>query len=1118
MPARPGPGISPHVGASPKSGVTASIGGDAHALFRFLTRTRVVARRRELATAGVETALVLVGLCLAGVVVTTISGRGDVARGLAVGLAAIGSVAVVVRAVGRWRTAHGSLHATARTIAATAAPLRRRAERLTREVLAKDVALRQELLGAYELAASRSPSPTTAVDHAATSRSMRLGSPELAARYVEDVAQRLALARPEWAAPRARLRPRLLGVAGLLAALTLTTFIAPTAAAWPAFLAGEDTRPKPPPQPAWSQLELEITYPEHTGRTSRVISNPTGALRVPAGTRVRAVLRPSVEAASVVAIVTAIGATAAETPAPERVEFAALPTADGAPTDDAPARHVAEFTVVGQGSWQIVVEPKPGRGEVAPAPALPLEIETDQPPDVELVPLADDARAADSLEEVELRFRASDDFGLRSVELVWQLGDGAIERRTVGPVPEGRRVWRHHHAWDLSTIALEQRSELVYWLEVRDNDPGLGLTPLADPPGKVTRTPPQHLAVRDAEAEHAKNLADLRALRDVAVDVLAARLVSPAFAVTGDVSDLDRLVQARAVHGAAEGLVLALRDAMDAAAQDAFVRPRDAEILAGIHRRLADRLELETKLHDGVPDDVAWSQPAAVRKVLTALRKHNAGDVSALEDEIIRLDDLVDEQLIAQLERVVARLETAQRRLVELLEQLEAGDESVRGTIDQLRQRMREDMKRVDEVRSMMAKELGPEWMNLDAFEAMRKQMERMELQQRLDRGDVSGALEEERQRLEELRRMRGEVQRGAEQMMEEARLSPEEKARMTLLRELSRLQDEQAELRAESKALHQQWRDAVDERAASRAKDTGEAAKSLRESLEAINDARLGRDGRTGLLDAIEALEALEEKSESSAPSQLSLLDDADRALDGTKRAGAGAEPGSAEARALERAESAAASLRERLAKGLPSEPDILAPNGRPEPNTPAEGMPPGGETPGSEPAPGENPSGAEMGPGAGTEPGTGQTPDGTPDPNAVARKLDSLREQQRRLRERIADLMQTPEADVLPEEGVSALERAQSASERGESSLDDTRPGRAREEQDVVWRRIQDAIDSLRSQNPPPPPSGGGGEASTEAERDRSLRDEIVEAMRERAPEGFSEAVQEYYEELLR
>ena len=47
---------------------------------------------------------------------------------------------------------------------------------------------------------------------------------------------------------------------------------------------------------------------------------------------------------------------------------------------------------------------------------------------------------------------------------------------------------------------------------------------------------------------------------------------------------------------------------------------------------------------------------------------------------------------------------------------------------------------------------------------------------------------------------------------------------------------------------------------------------------------------------------------------------------------------------------------------------------------------------------------------------------------------------------------------------------------------------------------------------------PPSGGGESSTEAERDRSLRDQVVEAMREGDRDGFDEDTKRYYEELLR
>jgi hypothetical protein len=76
---------------------------------------------------------------------------------------------------------------------------------------------------------------------------------------------------------------------------------------------------------------------------------------------------------------------------------------------------------------------------------------------------------------------------------------------------------------------------------------------------------------------------------------------------------------------------------------------------------------------------------------------------------------------------------------------------------------------------------------------------------------------------------------------------------------------------------------------------------------------------------------------------------------------------------------------------------------------------------------------------------------------------------------------------------------------------------PREAMDGQSQAWQGLQEAIDSLRRGSPPPPASSSG-DASTETERDRSLRDALMDAMREGAPEGFHEPVKRYYEELLR
>jgi hypothetical protein len=105
---------------------------------------------------------------------------------------------------------------------------------------------------------------------------------------------------------------------------------------------------------------------------------------------------------------------------------------------------------------------------------------------------------------------------------------------------------------------------------------------------------------------------------------------------------------------------------------------------------------------------------------------------------------------------------------------------------------------------------------------------------------------------------------------------------------------------------------------------------------------------------------------------------------------------------------------------------------------------------------------------------------------------------------------------AGELPAPGKRALENAKREMGTSAKKLGEPDPQSALEHQQRAWKALQDAIDSLR-QGSPPPPAAAQGDASTEADRDRSLRDSLMDAMREGAPSGFDESVKRYYEELL-
>ncbi|MGB1015265.1 MAG: hypothetical protein ACPG4T_14110, partial [Nannocystaceae bacterium] len=694
---------------------------------------------------------------------------------------------------------------------------------------------------------------------------------ELADLYLERLDRTIARGAPyptRYSAPwRLQVPTLVLAVAAVGGLIMLRH--APMELGYSLLATATDGRPPVEPAPIWSSLTLELVFPRHTGRPPQILANPSGVLRVPAGTKVSAQVTPHTHS---VALTGVLVTDAIDGSAATEIEF----------TDQGIIRH-GEFTVRGSGSWQVV------SGEQQ-APAFPIEIEEDRSPEIELLPLSKDEANAAETDVVDLRFRARDDFGLVSAELVFELPAGEeqpedtrVVRLPIDPPPPGARTWNHHYAWKLASLSVEDRVELTYWVEVRDNDPGLGTSPLEDPPGKVTRSAAMQLRIEDAESRHEDNLVALREIRDAAVDLLATRLTSPALAPSAtadELSPLDRLFEMHSVLGASASLLGQLNLAIDALSVDTLSPERDVAVLTAIHERLLKLHREETLLHEDVRVLPGGEQHPGLVPALRAIARHNPKEVTGLEDEIIRLDDLVDTQIIEQIEGLVARLQTSQQRLVELLEALKAGDESVRAELELLHQRVLEDLRRVAQARSMLSKEVGSEFLNTDAFEAMQDQVQHQDVMEQLRRGEIDKALESARSALSEIQQLRDDVQ-GKLAEAPQASLSPEEQARLEVLRELSRIQDAQSGIRAESRKLHQQQRDALTELEvdSKRAQELKKRAKNILERYDHVRDARLGRRARTSFEDSRQALKHLVGELEKPDPGLLSSAEQADTA-----------------------------------------------------------------------------------------------------------------------------------------------------------------------------------------------------------------------------------------------
>src|SRR5690606_12748943 len=236
--------------------------------------------------------------------------------------------------------------------------------------------------------------------------------------------------------------------------------------------------------------------------------------------------------------------------------------------------------------------------------------------------------------------------------------------------------------------------------------------------------------------------------------------------------------------------------------------------------------------------------------------------------------------------------------------------------------------------------------------------------------------------------------------------VSKEEQQRMQLLRELSRLQDEEAALRGRTRALHETWRGIAGREIADPdlRTDTGRVAQGLRKNLEAINDARLGRDARRGLEDAIAALERLERDAEREEVSQLELVEGMKTADEGLERALAGAEATETEGRALRRAAQRLEQVERAARRGLP-------------------------------------------------EAGQGL-------PEAELEQRAELQQRQRGVADRRHALAEGPLAPLLPAPGIKALRRAGQAMERSNTELGGRAPEGALRSQEDAWNALQEAI----------------------------------------------------------
>lgn len=486
-------------------------------------------------------------------------------------------------------------------------------------------------------------------------------------------------------------------------------------------------------EPITGDIELTYRYPAYTGLTQRTVPGTNGEVSAPAGTEVSLKTRSDREV--------------------ERAEL--VVNGETLPLTVAGKRELTgSFMAKKAGSYHFVFYGS-GRKALATGPEIPLNVEADAPPQVQLLTPAAEIEI-DPGQQVTLKYEASDDYGLNGLALVFRTPGAKEETRIPLPREDGRRD-KGTYTWDLGTLKAQPGDRISYYIEAKDNDA------VAGPKRGVSRT--QVLRVYSA-AEHLRAaLEKAEALWGRMVDHLADRLEGPE---RERPRDAQKVASAQSVDTAGLTLVADMR----ALAQE-LSRERDnpAELvgaLSNIAATLGQRVRATSDL----------------RRIYLRTQQRRAGDdfgtgdrlgalvdeeVTELEKDILYLESLLDRQKLEALQELARQLSNERRELANLIEQYKQNpDEQVREQvmqqIQQVRNRINELMQRMAEMRQG----IRDEHLNAEALQEMMKDQDMNSALDDVERLMREGKTDEALAKLQELSMKMDEMLNGLNEAQDE--------------------------------------------------------------------------------------------------------------------------------------------------------------------------------------------------------------------------------------------------------------------------------------------------------------------------------------------------------------
>ncbi len=655
-----------------------------------------------------------------------LAAAGYAAALLAVGLFALGLCATAVGPADFWPTVTGGL-ALALALGAFATGLVRPAYALRGD----HAAARQTGVLFPALASDLLSAVELAAQPAEGERAAAV-SPVLVRAFRRQVSGALAPLTP---AGLVSLRPALRALA--ISAIAAAAVIA-AAVTWPTIAQGLRTLVHHPSRfegatvssaPLVGDVRLTYTYPPYTGLPPRTVEGSTGDVAAVKGTRVRIETHPLRPARKALLLLGDAG---------EMGEIAAPISGDAL---------TAELTLTTDGSYRFWLAPPFGR-PVREERSHRLTAEPDAPPRVEILGPADRLELP-TPRPIEIGYSASDDFGLGAVDLVYRIGDLPEQRLPLRDAA-GARAVQGRTVWDPTSAGLSGAERVAYRIEARDRDEISG--------PKVGSSRTLYVVIQNPHESIEDRLDRQRELLEKLIGDLADRVendpAAPPAAGVGEAEAANARVAAQAaVHEAEESHLALLGQLLDQDRRNGVLGKALRASLGAIADRLEHLLREEAKALGALKGK--GNPGAGSRARLGAVAAHQ---VSELETDVLLLDDLIGRQRLEDLARLGKELTDTHQRLEDLLERYKkTKDEGLRR---QLAREARELRARLADLAQKMAalrarNDVPEEWRNLPDLKGLAEQARKLdEMIEKGDDADLEKALSQLGENLRDMRKM----------------------------------------------------------------------------------------------------------------------------------------------------------------------------------------------------------------------------------------------------------------------------------------------------------------------------------------------------------------------------